>query len=275
MKLKKVYEAEADIPADVLSFYEERDGKWHLTLEIEGSANQDDVTRLNGALTKERNDHRLAKEKLRKFEGLGDVDEVQAKLDRLDDLSDGDKLPDEEKVNREVERRLRAKTAPLERQIKQAQDALVEAERERDETKGTLRGRTISDEVRVAASRAKIIDSAVDDVLMYGNSIFEVGEDGNVVTRDGLNGVTPGLKPEAWLSDMKEKRPHWWPTSQGAGSTGGKGGTSLDNPFTAEAWNVTEQGRIAATDMAKAERLAKLAGTTLGGSKPQPKQRAA
>jgi hypothetical protein len=274
MKLKKVYDTEADIPADVLSFYEERDGKWHLTLEIEGSANQDDVTRLNGALTKERNDHKATKDKLRAFDGL-DPQETRDRLDKLTDIEANPDATVEQRVTSEVERRLKAKTAPLERQIAQANEAKAAAERERDETRGTLRGRTISDEVRAAASKAKIIDSAVDDVLMYGTSVFEVGEDGQVVTKDGV-GVTPGLKPEAWLSDMKERRPHWWPASQGAGSLGGRGGSAGgDNPFTAEAWNVTEQGKIAAADLAKAERLAKLAGTTLGGAKPAPRNRAA
>ncbi|WP_044156040.1 hypothetical protein [Escherichia coli] len=110
---------------------------------------------------------------------------------------------------------------------------------------------------------------------MYGTSVFEVGEDGSVVTKDGV-GVTPGLKPEAWLSDMKERRPHWWPAWQGAGSRGGRGGPGGgDNRFTAGAWGVTEQGKIASADPAKAERLAKAAGTTLGGAKPTPRSRAA
>ncbi|TXN72391.1 hypothetical protein [Methylobacterium sp. WL6] len=274
MKLKKVYDNEADVPADHLSLYEERDGKWHLTVEIEGTSDSGDVARLNSALAKERNDHKTTKDKLRAFDGL----DPQETRDRLDKLADIEANPDatvEQRVTSEVERRLKAKTAPLERQIAQANEAKVAAERERDETRGTLRGRTISDEVRAAASKAKIIDSAVDDVLMYGTSVFEVGEDGSVVTKDGV-GVTPGLRPEAWLSDMKERRPHWWPASQGAGSQGGRGGsTGGDNPFTAEAWNVTEQGKIAQADEAKAHRLAKAAGTTLGGAKPAPRSRAA
>lgn len=274
MKVKKVYDSEADIPSEYASLYEERDGKWHLTLEVEGAGNADDVTRLNGALAKERKDHKDTKDKLRAFDGL-EPEDVRTKLDKLADLEAGGNLPDEEKVAREVERRVKAAKAPIERERDTFKRERDEAIAERDQVQGTLKGRTIADEVRSAASKAKIIDSAVDDVLMYGNSVFEIDESGNVVTRDGV-GVAPGLKPDAWLSDMKEKRPHWWPASQGAGSQGGRGGGSpLDNPFTFEGWNVTEQGKMAQADPAKAERMARMAGTTLGGPKPQPRQRAA
>lgn len=274
MKLKKVYDTEADVPADYLSLYEERDGKWHLTVEIEGTSDSGDVTRLNGALTKERDDHRKTKEKLRAFDGL-DPQQTRDRLDKLDDLEANPDATIEQRVTSEVERRIKARLAPVERERDGFKRERDEAVAEREQIQGTLKGRTISDEVRAAASRAKIIDSAVDDVLMYGNSVFEVGEDGSVVTRDGV-GVTPGLKPEAWLADMKERRPHWWPASQGAGSQGNRGGPGGgDNPFTAEAWNVTEQGKLAAADQAKAERLAKAAGTTLGGPKPAPRSRAA
>lgn len=276
MRVKKVYDTEADIPSDLSAFYEERDGKWHLTLDVEGAANQDDVTRLNGALSKERNDHKATKEKLRKFEPLGEPDDVQQKLDRLGDLEAGGNLPDEEKITREVERRIKARLAPIERERDRAKQEAQEAAAERDRAAGTLRSRSIRDDVRSAAMEAKVVGTALDDVLLYGDSLFEQNETGETVTKDGIAGVTPGLKPSAWLSDQKERRPHWWPTSQGAGSQGNRGGGGGDaNPFTAENWNVTGQGKLAASDLAKAERLAKAAGTTLGGGKPAPRSRAA
>lgn len=275
MKLKRIYDTEADIPEEAAAFYEERDGKWHLTLEIEGAANSDDVTRLNGALTKERNDHRATKEKLRAFDGL-DPQETRDKLDKLSDLEANPDATVEQRVTSEVERRIKARLAPVERERDRAKQEAQEAQAERDRATGTLRSRSIRDDVRSAAMEAKVVGTALDDVLLYGDSLFEQNEAGETVTKDGINGVTPGLKPGAWLADQKERRPHWWPASQGAGSQGGRGGTAgSDNPFTAEGWNVTEQGKIAAADQAKAERLAKLAGTTLGGPKPAPRQRAA
>lgn len=275
MRIKKVYDTEADIPSDLASFYEERDGKWHLTLEVEGAASQDDVTRLNGALTKERNDHRATKEKLRAFDGL-DPQEVRDRLEKLDDLEANPDATVEQRVTGEVERRIKARLAPVERERDNAKRERDEAVAERDGAKGALTRRGIRDDVRSAALEAKVVGSALDDVLLYGDSLFEQNEAGETVTKDGITGVTPGLKPSAWLSDQKERRPHWWPASQGAGSQGNRGGGGGEaNPFTAEGWNVTEQGKLAQADMAKAERLARAAGTSLGGPKPAPRSRAA
>ncbi|UYW34466.1 hypothetical protein [Methylorubrum extorquens] len=275
MRVKKVYENEADVPAEHLVLYEERDGKWHLTLEVEGAASQDDVTRLQGALNKERTDHGKTKEKLRAFDGL-DPQQVRDRLEKLDDLEANPDATIEQRVTGEVERRIKARLAPVERERETAKRERDEAIAERDRAAGTLRSRSIRDDVRSAAMEAKVVGTALDDVLLYGDSMFEQNEAGETVTKDGIAGVTPGLKPSAWLSDQKDRRPHWWPASQGAGSQGNRGGPGGgDNPFTAEAWNVTEQGKLAAADQAKAERLAKAAGTTLGGPKPAPRSRAA
>lgn len=275
MKLKKVYDNEADVPADHLGLYEERDGKWHLTVEIEGTSDSGDVARLNSALTKERNDHKATKDKLRAFDGL-DPQETRDRLDKLTDIEANPDATVEQRVTSEVERRIRARLAPIERERDGLKRERDEAHGERDRATGALRSRSIRDDVRGAALEAKVVGTALDDVLLYGDSLFEQNDAGETVTKDGVNGVTPGLKPAAWLADQKERRPHWWPASQGAGSQGGKGGpTGGDNPFSAESWNVTEQGKIAAADQAKADRLAKAAGTSLGGPKPAPRSRAA
>lgn len=290
MRIKKVYDTEADVPADYLTLYEERDGKWHLTVEVEGTSDSGDVARLNSALTKERNDHRATKEKLRGFGDLdpertrqvmdrvgdlGDWEEVEKKLHRLDGPPPQGEDQIQARIDAEIQRRERTIKAPLERQITQLTEARTEAERERDEAKGTLRGRTIADELRGAATKTKVISSALDDVLMYGDRLFEINESGEVVTRDGV-GVTPGLKPEAWLSDMQERRPHWWPQSEGAGSRGNRGGPIANNPFAADTWDVTAQGRLVQEKgQEAAERMAKAAGTTLGGPKPAQRSRAA
>ena len=114
-----------------------------------------------------------------------------------------------------------------------------------------------------------------EDVMMY-SGMFEISDDGNVVTRDGV-GVAPGLDADAWLGELQERKPHWWPASQGGGArgTGGGGGFQGKNPWTAEGWNMTEQGKLL-RDKGKeyADRMAAAAGTTVGGSKPKEKAKA-
>lgn len=124
-----------------------------------------------------------------------------------------------------------------------------------------------------AARDLKVVDSALEDVELYGERLFEVQEDGTVVTRDGV-GVTPGLSPKQWLEDMQGKRPHWWGPTAGGGAGGSRGAnTGAGNPWSAEGWNMTEQGNIIRTKgRAEADRLAKLAGTTVGGPQPKPKK---
>jgi hypothetical protein len=43
------------------------------------------------------------------------------------------------------------------------------------------------------------------------------------------------------------------------------------NPWTADNWNMTEQGKIYTSDPSRAEQLAKAAGTTVGGPRPAKK----
>lgn len=107
---------------------------------------------------------------------------------------------------------------------------------------------------------------------MLAERVFEVDDEGNVTTKDGV-GVTPGIAADVWLTEMQDKRPHWWPQSQGGGAGGsGGGGAGGKNPFSAEGWNLTEQGRLVRENPEKADQMAKAAGTTVGGGRPAAKK---
>ena len=93
-----------------------------------------------------------------------------------------------------------------------------------------------------------------------------------MVTKDGI-GVTPGIQPEAWFTDLQGTRKHWWGANIGGGGAGNRGGNNAaENPWSAENWNMTKQGVLVRENPQKAEQLAKLAGTTVGGKKPAPKK---
>ena len=93
------------------------------------------------------------------------------------------------------------------------------------------------------------------------------------MVKEGLQS-SQGLGPKDWLADIQKTRPHWWPESEGGGAGGNRSGTGsfANNPFSLEHWNLTEQGKITVSDHARAEQLAKAAGTTIGGGKPAPKK---
>jgi hypothetical protein len=76
------------------------------------------------------------------------------------------------------------------------------------------------------------------------------------------------------LTEMQETKTHWWPGSQGGGARGsqGGGGFSGKNPWSAEGWNMTEQGSyLKAHGKDRAEKMAQAAGTSLGGRRPTKK----
>jgi hypothetical protein len=126
--------------------------------------------------------------------------------------------------------------------------------------------------VRGALKEAKTLPSAEDDVLLLAERVLEVTEDNRVVTRDGV-GVPPGLDAKAWLAEIQPRKPHWWPPSIGGGGKGsgpGGGFGGGPNPWSAEGWNLTEQGKLLKQHgREKADVLAKAAGTTVGGQRPK------
>lgn len=254
------------IPAAVRHLYKEVGGKWVL-LKAGEVKSVEDVNRLHESLRKERNDHKATKDKLAKF-GDRDADEILAQLDRIDELeaAAGGKL-DETKINEMVETRLRSRVAPIERERDTLKTQLNEANGTIETYRTKERTALVHTSLGKAAKGAKLIDSALDDVLMY-DRLFEVDEAGNVVTKDGV-GVTPGLSPDVWITEMLPNRPHWAGETRGVGARGGDGGSHTGaNPFSKDGWNLTEQGRLVKLDRNKAEQLARAAGTTIGGPRP-------
>ena len=281
-ELKAIYDNPDDIPEsieDFRSLFVEKNGKWELS-GVSGVQTQGNVARLEAALKKERDDHKSTKSALQVWGEL-DPEDVHSKLDRIPELeaaADG-KLDDakiEELAQKRAEATMRSKLAPMERELGKTKKEREELATALGEYQAKETRRTIHDKTRKALLDAKVLNEAHEDALMLAERVFEITEEGQVLTKDGV-GVTPGLEPAAWLQEIQDKRPHWWPASQGGGAkgSGGVGGFGGKNPWTAEHWNMTEQGRILrekGTDYA--ERLAQAAGTGVGKGKPRPKQTA-
>lgn len=274
MKLKLSYNSQEDIPNGYEALYTEKDGKWVLT-GIEGMKTQEDITRLSESLRKEREDHKKVKDILAKLGGPDlDADALVEKLDEYEELKlrvesgEGGKI-DDKKVEELVEQRVQRRLAPVERERDRLKTRNTELENENGTLKGTITRGTVESELRRHATEGKVVTSALDDILDIGANIFEVAEDGAVVTKQGLRNVPAGITPDVWLSDMKEKRPHWWPASQGggAGGSGGGNGTGV-NPWTKDNWSIEAQAQLVRTDPGKADRLAKAAGVHVGAMSP-------
>lgn len=273
MELELEYENMSAVPEAYRDLYQEKDGRAVLA-GVKGMKTQADVDAVRNALSKERNEHKATRDKLKGWDGL-DKDEVLGKLDLLKGIEDkigGDlsKLDESDLVKGKISQA----TGPLTREIENLKKARGEIETENTQLKQNIRNRDIRDIVKEAAVKAKVHGTAILDIETAAASMMDFDDSGKLLTKDGLNGVTAGLGADEWLGEMQKLRPHWWPESVGGGAGGG--GRFLDvgkNPFSRAHWNMTEQGKIVREKgMEFAGRLAAAAGTTVGGQIPAEKR---
>lgn len=265
------YDAADAIPEGFKGLYDEADGKFVLA-GVNGMKTQADINNVQEALRKEREDHKKAKDALTPYSSLGDVADVQAKLDRISELeaAAGGNL-DDEQINKLVDGRLTQKTAPLERQIETLTQESDTVKAENIQLKSQIETRDRNDAVRSIATEMKVISTAIPDVEMVAGMYLERNEAGDFVTKADVSGVTPGVDVKQFLKEMQKLRPHWWPASEGGGAGGFTGlGQGEANPWKGDSWNATSQGQIYKKDKDLATRLAKAAGTTIGGPRPAP-----
>jgi len=263
MSLNVVHATIDEIPEAFRELYSERDGKFHLT-GISGMKSQADIDRLSNALNMEKSDHAKVKEKLRLFDGL-DADEVRKELLRIPELevmAKGNKEEFETKLEELTEARVKSRLAPVELELKRTKESLEATGEELSGLQSEKRRRTVTDEINKHATESKVQSTALADVMLLGEQVFDVTEDGQVITKENQYGITPGIGADVFIQELKEKRPHYWPVSNGGGAKGsGAGGNMGNNPWSGDNWSVTEQGKvIAAQGMDKAKQMASSAG---------------
>lgn len=267
MALKAVVENLNDVPEQFHELYTERNGKYEIT-GIEGMKTQGDVDRLQQALTKERGDHKAVKDKFAPLSNY-DINDVLDRLGRFDELAAAaeGKL-DDAKIEELVGKRINGKLAPVQRELETYKGQLTEAQQQLQQYQQREVQRTIFDEVRKAGTASKVLPEAMEDALLLAERVFEISDDGRVVTKDNV-GVTPGIDAAVWFSELQTKRPHWWAPSFGGGGRGnGNNVGGKANPWTHENWNLTEQGNILKANRQQAENMARSAGTSIGGPRP-------
>lgn len=258
---------------DPRELFTEQDGKFVLT-GVAGMKTQADVDTIKGYLQTERDEHKETKKKLRSFDGI-DADDVSTKLGRLAELevlTKGQQEDFDTKLEELTEARVRSRLSPVERDLKKANDSLSELGEELTILRAEKVERTILDNLRVVAADTKLPSEAMPDAELLAQNIFTIDEHtGKPVTKANSLGFTEGVEADVFMQELREKRPHWWPESRGGNATGsGGGGGFPNNPFSGKHWNLTEQGRVIREHgREKADQMAKAAGTTVGGQRPE------
>lgn len=268
MALEMILESLDELDEVLHEHYIERDGHWEL--EANGAKSQTDVDKLNGALTKERTEHKATKVALKAFgENTPETfEEIVAKNEdltlQIEAAGTEDAEEREKRVNDLAENRALAKLKPVERELKRVQDALSEVTGERDNLRTATTRTKIQGTVTKAAldKEVGIQKEAMEDVALFGAHAFEENELGDVVSKDGIPGLIPGMTPKEAFLEMKSNsmRKLWFGDTKGAGAGGGKGGESFgDNPFKESTFNFTKIAQITASDPEKAKRMARAA----------------
>lgn len=273
MDINFSYATAEEIPESIrdLEMFTEKAGKFQLN--IVGAAPAEQVSRLESSLEKERADHKAKTESLRAFGDL-DAADVLAKLGTIEELQaqvdagEGGKL-DEEAIDKLVEQRMARLRGPLDRDMQKLTDMNATLLEENGTLKTSAVRKEIREVIAIAADKAKTVPTAKEDILIIAESIFEIADDGVVVTKENKIGVSVGLTPDLFFEKAQEDRPHWWPPSEGGGAKGGgKGGIGGNNPWSRNAWNKTEQGRIYTENPDRAKQLADQAGSSITAISP-------
>jgi hypothetical protein len=178
-------------------------------------------------------------------------------------------MPEAKEIHMSVEE-YKAKISELEHQLQTAHRRLDEMKLRVLQAEGAAERSTIESHLRAAALHAGIVDGAVDDVVARAVRAGEwkVDTKGKLIRmRDGVADVdTHGqpITPKSYFRALKAEAPFYFAEA----ATATKGGDGADNPWSAEAWNVTKQSRLCSINMDEARRLAAAAGSSLDATKP-------
>lgn len=276
MTFKVLYDTVDDIPETIDDFrslfVESKDGK--MELKVDGVKTTADFARMQGGVEAERVKLRDAKAINAKWLKMGELEEVQSKLDRMPELelmaeaNSADDAEKQSKLDKRVEAAVRAQTLPKERELATAVASLEEANTELTGFRRQAIQRTVHDSVAEAITAEKLLTEFHDDVYRWADQVFEVVE-GDVVTKDGLD-ILPGMSPAVWLQEIQPKRTGWWPASQGGGARGSVSTVATgNNPWSKKNWSGMAQAvMLKAKGKEYCERQAASVGSAVGAIHP-------
>ena len=247
MALKFKFKTREEIPAELQSFYVERDGAW--TLDTDGVVEKtklEEFRTSNVTLLKERDDLK------KRFEGI-DPDEVRRLADENRSLRTATLSED---AKREMDAQLKTTKAGFEKQL-----AAVTSER--DALHGRLTAIQIDQAVVNEAPKRGLRATAIPDITARArtnfklvNGVPQAFEADGQTARMGKDGP---MTLAEWVDALVSDAPHLFEANAGGGAagsgSGGAGNRSVKNPFRKETWNLTEQMKLQKSDPQLAARL--------------------
>ncbi len=161
----------------------------------------------------------------------------------------------------------------LQREMAAQREELDRLRQERDASAARAKEMTISGALTAAATATNATPASIPNLTALLAREFETTAAGEVRTREG----------SPWGSDLtaqdvmrkvqtSDAFAPFWPNGVGGGAGGGGGGGGdgfENNPWSKDHWNMMEQGRAIRSDRAKAEEMAKAAGSFIGATAPK------
>jgi len=215
MLIEANYATKEEVPEKFAELYTESEGKYQFS-GIKDFKMQSDVDAVKTALNSERGITTDLNKQLKAFDGIDPV-VFKTNQDRLAELElagTGKKI-DDEGINKIVDGRVKSQIGPIEQARDSYKLQFEDANGKVDVLNNEKRVNKITSELQKVATD-KLKKEAIPDALMYAG-LFEVSEDGKVITKDGC-GVTPGISVEAFITEKMKTSPHWVEPSNGAGA---------------------------------------------------------
>lgn len=167
------------------------------------------------------------RDELKKFEGL-DADKMREMMTNINRSAET-KLIADGKLEEVWELRSKAMQGHFDTELSTRDTKITSLTENNNALNLRLTDLSIGTVLRDAATKNKLLPTAVDDALLQGRALFSMQKNGSLAIVDNNGFVQPGpdgktpLQPEEWLQGLKETKPHWWAQSSGAGATGGAG----------------------------------------------------
>ena len=157
------------------------------------------------------------KESLARFDGI-DPDAVRNILSKFANDEEAGLIA-AGKIDEVLTKRTERMKAGFEKET-QAERAAREAAEARSKK---FSKRVLDNSIRAEAASAGLHQFAIEDALYRAATLFTLDDEGNPTAADGVFGKDGGpLTLKEWFSDMKDKAPHWFPsTASGSGAPGG------------------------------------------------------
>lgn len=231
MPLQRELESLDGVPEAVAEHYVQDTSSGKFVLSVEGmvpKAKVDEFRANNTDLMKQLSSLKTELERTREEYGLP-PEEVQNMKKTIESYKDK-KVLDDEGIEALLEKRLAQLKADHGSELKQRERQIADLSKDREHWASKFQRTVIDRELKDAALQAGVRPTALQDVVLRGQGMWHLNDDGRIVAKDaqgdlmyGADGVSL-LAPKEWMDTaLRESAPHFFEPSGGGGAPGGGG----------------------------------------------------